>query len=208
MGNKLAGLAKATAEKSDHSVEKSEKELAELKGAAPAAEAAAAETGLSPEERKKIIQDNIKRNLAMQQRVREAKSQARPRRGFKAIDRSKQGGARAPGVGGGRGPGGPGGPGMPGGGPGGRPSAGGRAGGRDRRSHRAEKSDEESGQNGGRRRKLLSTEEEDLSGKTEFTVNFPCTVRDFSEASGLKTSMIIAKLFMAGIMAKVNTDPR
>ncbi len=57
-----------------------------------------------------------------------------------------------------------------------------------------------------RQRRTLSTEEEDLSGKTEFTVALPCTVRDFSEASGLKSSVVIAKLFMAGVMANINSN--
>ena len=45
----------------------------------------------------------------------------------------------------------------------------------------------------------------DLSGKTEFSIALPCTVREFSEASGIKSSTVIAKLFMAGVMANINS---
>ncbi|MCS6969461.1 MAG: translation initiation factor IF-2, partial [Planctomycetes bacterium] len=55
------------------------------------------------------------------------------------------------------------------------------------------------------RRRLRSSLEEDISGVTEFSIAVPCTVREFSEASGVKASVIIAKLFMAGVMANINS---
>ncbi|MBN8525746.1 MAG: translation initiation factor IF-2, partial [Planctomycetes bacterium] len=55
------------------------------------------------------------------------------------------------------------------------------------------------------RRRLRSSLEEDISGVTEFEIAVPCTVREFSEASGVRVSVIIAKLFMAGVMANINS---
>ena len=155
-----------------------------------------------------MIQDNIRRNLAMQKRVKDAKTAERGRRGFNTINRRGNGA----GGGGGQGgqtvvlaqmvQGGPGGPGGPNAGGPGRPGSGR---GRDRRDHRADRDEQDGKMRGGRRRKALSTEEEDLSGKTEFEVTMPCTVRDFSEASGLKVNVIVAKLLMAGTVANINS---
>ena len=197
----MASLAKATAEKSDHRTkDKGERELRDIES--PKVGSISGEDGkdneLSAEDRRKMIQDNIRRNMEMQDRVKQAKAQDRKRR-FKPIDRSK-GGAGGPG-------GGQGGPGGPGGGPNaGGPGGPGRGGPnrRDRRDHRTEKSDEQEVKRGGRRRPL-STEEEDLSGKKEFTVTLPCTLRDFSEASGLKSSTVMGKLLMAGVVANINS---
>ncbi len=194
IGSKLASLAKATHEKADHSIKAVPK---------PAVGAAAAPTttsmeGLSPEDRRRLIQDNIRKNLAMAQKVRDAKLQARKKPGFTAIDRSK---TPAP-----AGRTGPGGPRGPGGGPNrGGPQSGGRGPKRDSRDHRANTELDADGNPLKSRRRLLSTEEVDLSGKTEFSVALPCTVREFSEASGIKSSSVIAKLFMAGVMANINS---
>ncbi len=192
IGSKLASLAKATHEKGDHSIKTIPKPAA---GAAAATPAPSLE-GLSPEDRRRLIQDNIRKNLAMAQKVRDAKLQARKKPGFTAIDRSK---TPAP-----AGRGGPGAPRGPGGPNRGGPQAG-RGPKRDSRDHRANTELDADGNPLKSRRRLLSTEEVDLSGKTEFSVALPCTVREFSEASGIKSSSVIAKLFMAGVMANINS---
>ncbi len=196
IGSKLASLAKATHEKGDHSIKAVPK---------PAAAASTIPLvipeSLSPEDRRRLIQDNIRKNLAMAQKVRDAKLQARKKPGFTPIDRSK---TPAP-AGGRAGPGGPRGPG--GGGPNrapGGPQAG-RGPKRDSRDHRTPTELDADGNPLKNRRRPLSTEDVDLSGKTEFSVALPCTVREFSEASGIKSSSVIAKLFMAGVMANINS---
>ncbi|TVR40127.1 MAG: translation initiation factor IF-2 [Planctomycetota bacterium] len=193
LGSKLASLAKATAEKSDHRLkEKDERELKGIEnprvGSISGPDGKDAE--LSSEERRKMIQDNIRRNMEMQDRVKQAKAADRKRR-FKPIDRSKA----APGAPGAA---------APGAAASGPPRTGGGPNRRDRKDHRTEKSDQQEVRRGGRRRPL-STEEEDLSGKKEFAVTLPCTVRDFSEASGLKSSTVIGKLLMAGVVANINS---
>jgi translation initiation factor IF-2 len=185
LGSKLASLAKATHEKADHSTKAVPKPATAATGAAPADET------LSADDRRRLIQDNIRKNLAMAQKVKDAKIAARKKPGFATIDRSKTpapAGRTGPGAG--RGPAKPG---TPGRGPK-----------RDPREHRAETAEEEHLKPGSRRRPL-STEEVDLSGKTEFEIVLPCTVREFSEASGIKSSTVIAKLFMAGVMANINS---
>jgi translation initiation factor IF-2 len=212
IGSKLANLAKATHEKADHSLKVIPKPTIPTASAA-APSAPAPSEGLSPEDRRRLIQDNIRKNLAMAQKVRDAKVASRKKPGFTTIDRSKT-------------PGGPGGPGGnnnrgPGGnnrGPGGNNNRGGpnsqgpaanRGPKRDSRDHRKSGEQEVDAEGNplkaGSRRRPLSTEEQDLSGKTEFTIALPCTVREFSEASGLKSSIVIAKLFMAGVMANINS---
>jgi len=193
IGSKLASLAKATHEKADHSIKTVPKPAP---GTAAAAPAAPSLEGLSPEDRRRLIQDNIRKNLAMAQKVRDAKLQARKKPGFTAIDRSK---TPAP-----AGRGGPGAARGPGGPNRGGPQAG-RGPKRDSRDHRANTELDADGNPLKSRRRLLSTEEVDLSGKTEFSVALPCTVREFSEASGIKSSSVIAKLFMAGVMANINS---
>ena len=195
IGSKLASLAKATHEKGDHSI----KALPKPAIGAAAAPAVISEN-LSPEDRRRLIQDNIRKNLAMAQKVRDAKLQARKKPGFTPIDRSK-----TPAPAGGRT--GPGGPRGPGGGPN-RPAGGPQAGRgpkRDSRDHRTPTELDADGNPLKNRRRPLSTEDVDLSGKTEFSVALPCTVREFSEASGIKSSSVIAKLFMAGVMANINS---
>ena len=195
IGSKLASLAKATHEKGDHSI----KALPKPAMGAAAAPAVISEN-LSPEDRRRLIQDNIRKNLAMAQKVRDAKLQARKKPGFTPIDRSK-----TPAPAGGRT--GPGGPRGPGGGPN-RPAGGPQAGRgpkRDSRDHRTSTELDADGNPLKNRRRPLSTEDVDLSGKTEFSVALPCTVREFSEASGIKSSSVIAKLFMAGVMANINS---
>jgi len=195
LGSKLASLAKATHEKADHSIKAMPKPVVVAPGAPINEEA------LSPEDRRRLIQENIRKNLAMQNKVREAKAAERLRRkpGFVTIDRTKTpggpGAARGPGR---PGPGGPGGPNRPGG-----PPRGPR---RDSRDHRTDKDEtpEEAAARANRRRPL-STEEEDLSGKTEFSIALPCTVREFCEASGIKSSLVIAKLLVAGVMGSINS---
>ncbi|MBA3684377.1 MAG: translation initiation factor IF-2, partial [Planctomycetes bacterium] len=77
---------------------------------------------------------------------------------------------------------------------------------RDNKDHRTEKDEvDEFGNKITNRRRPLSTEDMDLSGKTEFDIAVPCTVREFSEASGIKGATVIAKLFMAGVMASINS---
>ncbi len=196
LGSKLANLAKATAEKSDHSVkDKNIKELPSNKIKNDP------DSVLSNEEKRKAIQDNIKRNLDMANRVKGAKDRDKKRRtGFRAIDnrgkaREGQRGTSSPG----KGP-------LPGTAPGMPPGPGGpgaRRGGTRGKQHGAKKEETEGRQRGGRRK--LTMEEEDLSNITEFTVSLPCSVRDFSEASGIKTNVVIAKLFMTGIAANVNS---
>ena len=189
LGSKLASLAKETHDKADHSIK------AVPKPVEPAVKADA--PPLSDEDRRRLIQQNIARNLQMAKKVAEAKSQAR-KPGFRTIDRTKSPGARGPG-GPGRGPGGPnrGGPGR---GPGG-PSRGAK---RDNKDHRTEQNAADEA--AGKTRRFRSTlSEEDLSGVTTFSIAVPCTVREFSEASGVKASVIIAKLFMAGMMANINS---
>jgi translation initiation factor IF-2 len=192
LGSKLASLAKATHEKADHST----KAVPRPSVTAPASPLA--ESALSDEDRRRLIQDNIRKNLAMAQKVRDAKVLARKKPGFAAIDRSKTpapAGARGPGgrpgPGGARGPGGPGGP--------------GRGPKRDNRDHRSQTDAADDAAKSGNRRRPLSTEEADLSGKTEFEIALPCTVRELSEASGIKASTVIAKLFMAGVVANINS---
>ena len=195
IGSKLASLAKATHEKGDHSIK------AVQKPAAASPIPLVIPESLSPEDRRRLIQDNIRKNLAMAQKVRDAKLQARKKPGFTPIDRSK---TPAP-AGGRAGPGGPRGPGGggPNRGPGG-PQAG-RGPKRDSRDHRTPTELDADGNPLKNRRRPLSTEDVDLSGKTEFSVALPCTVREFSEASGIKSSSVIAKLFMAGVMANINS---
>lgn len=199
MGSKLASLAKATHEKADHSIKAIPKPAAGAAGTATPATGSATES-LSAEDRRRLIQDNIRKNLAMAQKVRDAKLQARKKPGFTAIDRSKTPAPAGRGGPGGRGPGGPGG-GPNRGGPGGP-----RGPKRDSRDHRANQElDADGNPLKGSRRRPLSTEDMDLSGKTEFEIALPCTVREFSEASGIKSSTVIAKLFMAGVMANINS---
>ena len=202
LGSKLANLAKATAEKSDHRLKEADpKSIQEKKIARDPDQV------LSTEEKKRAIQDNIRRNLELAKRVKGAKERDRKRRGgFRSIDNRGGGSGGGPGRGGNRqGSSSPGqGPmpgGMPGSGPGG-PGQGRRGGAR--RGHQGPKKDEIEGHQRGGRRKL-TTEEEDLSNITEFTISLPCSVREFSEASGIKTNVVIAKLFMTGIVANVNS---
>ena len=75
LGSKLASLAKATAEKSDHSTK--DKNVKELETVRMDPDDAGKE--LSPEERRRIIQENIRKNLAMQKQVKEAKQRGDPR---------------------------------------------------------------------------------------------------------------------------------
>ncbi|MBA3707647.1 MAG: translation initiation factor IF-2 [Planctomycetes bacterium] len=192
LGSKLASLAKATHEAADHSTK------AIPKPTAPAdykPAAAGSDPSLSAEDRRKLIQANIARNLDMAKRVQIAKTTSKKKPGFAPIDRTKTPGPNRPG-GPGRGPGGPakGGPPRPGRGPK-----------RDSKDHRTEQeiADEEAAGKAGRRWK--STLDEDISGVTEFTVTLPCTLREFSEAAGVKASIVIAKLFMAGVMANINS---
>ncbi len=207
VGSKLANLAKSTAAISDHSIK--DNDIRDLPSEDSTAQPDAV---LTDEEKRNLIQANIRRNLQMATKVKQAKKDhaAKKKKGFKAIDRRKGGpGGGAGGPGGGAGGPGRGGPGFggPGGGPGGPGfgGPGGGPGGRGRgRSRRHEKVDAaEKGIR--RRRKVLSTEEEDLSGITEFTVTLPCSVRDFSEKSGIKANMVITKLFLTGIVANVNS---
>jgi translation initiation factor IF-2 len=207
IGSKLATLAKATHEKADRSIKAVPKPPEPV--AMPAGKP---DEALSPEDRKRLIQENIRKNLAMAQKVKDAKlADKRKRPGFATIDRTKtpggppgpnrgpggpnRGPAGAPGAN--RGPGtGTAGPGRPGG-PGGR--------GRGRNDRRDETDADGNPIKPGSRRRPLSTEETDLSGKTEFAVSLPCTVRELSEASGIKASTVIAKLFMAGVVANINS---
>lgn len=193
LGSKLARLAKVTAEKSDHRIkDKDIKDLPDQKVKNDP------DSILSNEEKRKAIQDNIARNLDMARRVKGAKERDRSSRrtGFRSID--NRGKVRDNRSGPGKGPM----PGMPGS-P--MPGPGGRGRGRGKGSHsNADKKEEFEGKQRGGRRKL-STEEEDISDIKEFTVSLPCSVREFSEASGIKTNVVIAKLFMAGIVANVNS---
>ncbi|NRA37396.1 MAG: translation initiation factor IF-2 [Planctomycetes bacterium] len=153
---------------------------------------------LSSDQRRVLIQDNIKRNLDMANRVKGAKERDKKggrKTGFRSIDnRSKAGEENR-----GRGPGGPPGPGGPGGGPGGPRRGGGRKG------HAGpNKKDQEGRQKSNKR--TLTTDEVDVSEIKEFNVSMPCSVREFSEASGIKTNVIIAKLFMTGIVSNVNSN--
>jgi len=196
MGSKLASMAKATHEKADHSIKAVPKPV--VVPGVPIAKGN--DESLSPEDRRRLIQENIRKNLAMAAKVRDTKTAERARRkpGFAPIDRSKTPG----GPGAGRGPGGPGrGPARPG-----APGAQ-RGPKRDNRDHRADRPEEldEHGNKIVNRRRILSTDDIDLSGKTEFDVSLPCTVREFSEASGIKSSTVIAKLFMAGVMGNINS---
>ena len=201
LGSKLANLAKATAEKSDHRLKEADpKSIQEKKIARDPDQV------LSTEEKKRAIQDNIRRNLELAKRVKGAKERDRKRRGgFRSIDNRGGGGPRGGNRQGSSSPGQgpmPGAPGGPGAGPGGPGQN--RRGGGGRRGHQGPKKDEIEGQQRGGRRKL-TTEEEDLSNITEFTISLPCSVREFSEASGIKTNVVIAKLFMTGIVANVNS---
>jgi translation initiation factor IF-2 len=190
LGSKLASLAKATHEKADHSTKALPKPVVQAASGMPAI----ADESLSADDRRRLIQDNIRKNLAMAQKVKDAKIAARKKPGFATIDRSK---TPAPagrgGPGGGRGPAKPG---VPGRGPK-----------RDPREHRADAAAaaEEERLKPGSRRRPLSTEEVDLSGRTEFEIALPATVREFSEASGIKSSTVIAKLFMAGVIVNINS---
>ena len=187
LGSKLAGIAKGTHEKADHSIKaivKPPEPVAHVPGT-PQAE-------LTPEERRRLIQANIARNLDQAKKVQQAKQAAR-KPGFRPIDRTKTPGGPAR-TGGPARPGGPPRPGGPG-----RPAPG--KAGRGRADVRPEDGAEE-GKSGRRYRSSL---DEDISGVTEFAVTLPCTVREFSEASGIKSSVVIAKLFMAGVMANINS---
>jgi len=197
LGLKLASLAKATHEKADHSIKAIPKPAVDPHGATISK---GSDETLSPEDRRRLIQENIRKNLAMAQRVRDNKVAEKGRRkpGFAPIDRSKT----------------PGGPGGPGGNrgparPGQRPGPPGvqRGPKRDSKDHRNERPEEydKDGNKITNRRKALSTEDMDLSGKTEFEIALPCTVRELSEASGIKSSTVIAKLFMAGVMGNINS---
>ncbi|MCK6490036.1 MAG: hypothetical protein L6R48_17245, partial [Planctomycetes bacterium] len=100
LGSKLANMAKQTHEKADHSIKAVAKPVEPAAGApsGPAAE-------LSPEDRRRLIQANIQRNLEMQKRVQAAKAAGKRPQGFRTIDRTKTpGGPGGPS----RGPGGPG----------------------------------------------------------------------------------------------------
>jgi len=190
LGSKLASLAKATHEKADHSTKALPKPVAPAGDGMPAI----ADESLSADDRRRLIQDNIRKNLAMAQKVKDAKIAARKKPGFATIDRSK---TPAPAGRGGPGAGrGPAKPGVPGRGPK-----------RDPREHRADAAAaaEEERLKPGSRRRPLSTEEVDLSGRTEFELVLPATVREFSEASGIKSSTVIAKLFMAGVIVNINS---
>jgi translation initiation factor IF-2 len=190
LGSKLASLAKATHEKADHSTKALPKPAPAASGTLPIV----ADETLSPDDRRRLIQDNIRKNLAMAQKVKDAKIAARKKPGFATIDRSK---TPAPAGRGGPGAGrGPAKPGTPGRGPK-----------RDPREHRADAAAaaEEERLKPGSRRRPLSTEEVDLSGRTEFELVLPATVREFSEASGIKSSTVIAKLFMAGVIVNINS---
>ena len=192
IGSKLAGLAKATHEKAD----RSSKAILKVEAPVGAALPAKPDEALTPEDRRRLIQENIRKNLAMAQKVKDAKlADKRKKPGFATIDRTKTPG----------GPGAPRGPASrgPATGPGSRPAPG-RGRGRDAKDTR-EGDDEADGLKGGSRRRPLSTEEGDLSGKTEFAITMPCTVRELSEASGIKASTVIAKLFMAGVIANINS---
>ncbi|MBA2480306.1 MAG: translation initiation factor IF-2 [Planctomycetes bacterium] len=191
IGSKLASLAKATHEKADHSSKAIPK--APVSDGKPTA---GADLTLSAEDRRKLIQANILRNLDMAKRVQIAKQTSKKKPGFAPIDRTKTPGPNRPG-GPGRGPGGPGNKGGP---P--RPGRGPK---RDSKDHRTveEIAEEEAAGKAGRRWK--STLDEDISGVTEFSVTLPCTLREFSEAAGVKASIVIAKLFMAGVMANINS---
>ena len=208
LGSKLASLAKATHEKADHSSKVIPKVVAPIASAEATGNTPISTEGLSPEDRRRLIQDNIRKNLAMAQKVRDAKLAARKRPGSTAIDRSKTP-APGGGPGGNRGPGGPNrGPGGPNRGPGGPTGpAAARGPKRDSRDHRQNAEIDADGNpiKPGSRRRQLSTEEVDLSGINEFAVSLPCTVREFCEASGIKSSIVIAKLFMAGVMANINS---
>ncbi|MBA3846935.1 MAG: translation initiation factor IF-2, partial [Planctomycetes bacterium] len=191
LGSKLASLAKATHEKGDHSIKHVPKVPVALGPAKPS-------EPLTEDERRRLIQENIRKNLAMADKVKQAKVLERARRkpGFAPIDRSKT----------------PGGPPGPNRGPGGRPGGPGRPGvargpKRDSKDHRADKNEtaEEAADRIARSRRQLSTDEQDLSGKTEFSIALPATVRELSEAMGIKSSTVIAKLFMAGMMANINS---
>jgi len=57
----------------------------------------------------------------------------------------------------------------------------------------------------GASRRWKSTLDEDMSGDSGFDIVLPCTVLEFAQASGVKTSIIIAKLLMAGVMANSNS---
>ena len=186
LGSKLAGIAKGTHEKADHSIKAIVKppEPAPHVPGTPQAE-------LTPEERRRLIQANIARNLDQAKKVQQAKQAAR-KPGFRPIDRTKTPGGPAR-------PGGPPRPGGPARGGPGRPAPG--KTGRGRTDARPEDGTEE-GKSGRRYRSSL---DEDISGVTEFAVTLPCTVREFSEASGIKSSVVIAKLFMAGVMANINS---
>ncbi len=190
LGSKLASLAKATHEKADHSIKALPRAVASAGTGLPAA----ADETLSSDDRRRLIQDNIRKNLAMAQKVKDAKIAARKKPGFATIDRSKT--PAPPGRGGPGGNRGPAKPGVPGRGPK-----------RDPREHRADAAAaaEEERLKPGSRRRPLSTEEVDLSGRTEFEIVLPATVREFSEASGIKSSTVIAKLFMAGVIVNINS---
>ncbi|MEK7415619.1 MAG: translation initiation factor IF-2, partial [Planctomycetota bacterium] len=200
VGSKLASLAKQTQAKADHSIKAMPKPVAPV---APSAGVPSAnDAPLSADERRRLITANIQRNLDMAKRVAEAK-QAAKRPGFRTIDRTKTPGG-PPGLSRGpnRGPGGPSrGPGGPGRGPG--PGGPPRRGAKGKGVPTAEDITEQEGHL--TRRRLRSSLEEDISGVTEFDISIPATVREFSEASGVKVSVIIAKLFMAGVMANINS---
>ena len=166
LGSKLASMAKATHEKADHSIKAIPKPALDPHGATISK---GSDESLSPEDRRRLIQENIRKNLAMAQRVRDNKLAEKGRRkpGFAPIDRAKN-------------PGGPGagrGPARPGQRPG--PPGLQRGPKRDSKDHRTERPEEYDAQGNKitNRRRPLSTEDLDLSGKTEFEIAQPCTVR-------------------------------
>jgi translation initiation factor IF-2 len=205
VGSKLAAMAKQTHERADHTIKTVPKPPAPVAGAA-AGTPVLPDQPLSPEDRRRLIQANIQRNMEMAKKVAEAKAAAK-RPGFRTIDRTKTPGgpgglSRGPG-GPGRGPGGPNrGPGGPNRGPGGPNRGPARGGARGAVPGKDDPNEQEGNLT---RRRLRSSLDEDISGVTEFSIAVPCTVREFSEAGGVKVSVIIAKLFMAGVMANINS---
>jgi translation initiation factor IF-2 len=187
LGSRLASVAKATHDKADHTAKVVPK---------PAAALPASQEALSPEERRRLIQAQIAKNLQMADRQKKAKENAR--KVFKPIDRTKTPGPPSSQRSGPRPPGG--GPARPAGPPGPKANKGPK---RDNKDHRTEQEIAEEA--AGKSRRWKSTLDEDISGVTEFDIALPCTLREFSEASGVKSSIIIAKLLMAGVMANVNS---
>src|SRR5690606_12756854 len=77
LGSRLASLAKATHEKADHSLKVEKKDHSDPHGATITKTGNDAE--LSPEDRKRLIQENIRKNLAMAQKVKDIKAAERGR---------------------------------------------------------------------------------------------------------------------------------